>query len=455
MQFNLLKAFICRMWRKQLIDLTAKPWFVEAYLGLLATISVVCWHTGLEILGIVVFPALLWLWAITRQTMLMLPVPLFFVPAFRHTLRHVGQINDPTTVITYGVVASVVLGVGALVYASVLYRGRLIKSPLFRPMMALAVALALPIALSPVPMFAALGLGVFLILGMIWSMQLNAQALHINYPLLFAKSIGWFASLTAVMTLITVALAPSATEAILHKDVNIGWSISNNIATYLVFALPLLFYLAIVAKNKAVYYVLIVLNAGAVLISGSRAGIIGLGIVVPSALIYLAVNHLIRKDLNHLLVALGLAMPLALVVLYFDLAQPVYERLFASKFFFYFDDRRKLLHIAWNCFRQHPVFGAGAYSAGHFIALAGGHTMSYHNVLFEAAATMGLVGVAAYTWFTWAKFKLLTKHLTPFKVMGTIAVVGSFVFALVDTSYMNPIYLYMLLGLLAVAEREP
>lgn len=442
------------MWRKQLIHLTAKPWFVEGYLGLLAAISLFCWHTGLETLGIVVFPALLWVWALTRQTMLMLPVPLFFVPAFRHTLRHVGQINDPTTVITLGVVASVIFGVGALVYASLLPGQRTARSPLFKPMVALAIALALPIATSPVPIFAALGLGVFLIMGMIWSVQLNAQSDHVPYPFLFAKSLGWFASLASVMTLFTVASAPSATEAILHKDVNIGWSISNNIATYLVFALPMLFYLAIKAKNKVIYYLLIALNTVAILVTGSRAGIIGLGIVVPAAFIYLAVNHLIRKDLNHVLIALGLAMPLAMVVLYFDLAEPVYERLFVSKFFFYFDDRRKLLNVAWECFKNYPVLGAGAYSAGHFIKLAGGHTMSYHNVLFEAAATMGLVGVAAYTWFMWVKFKLLTNHLTPFKVMGTVAVVGSFVFALVDTSYMNPIYLYMVFGLLALAERE-
>jgi hypothetical protein len=60
----------------------------------------------------------------------------------------------------------------------------------------------------------------------------------------------------------------------------------------------------------------------------------------------------------------------------------------------------------------------------------------------------------AYVYFSFVKFKMLLFNSNMFKLYGLMAIVGSYIFALVDTSYLNPIYMYMVVAFLAIAEKS-
>lgn len=439
----------------KLASIWQHKYFDEAYLFTLSLISFLCWQFSNEWLGVVVFSFLLIIISAKGKSIYFLPIPLFAVPAFRGLLKNVGKIANASDVITWSVIILATIGVAAVVYDLIKNVKLKQRGQLFIPWVIVLVSMLLSLINTNDIINSISGMMIYIFMLFFYSYFLNQPTTDISKDFIFyAKSILYFTTLTALMTVIVILYDRDITNNIVKKDINIGWSISNNIATYLVFSIPFILYLSIQAKQKFMYYFLIIIQSVVLFMSGSRAGIGGLLLLVIPSVIFV-LNKTDRKQfVTHLLLAFLLTMPFVFVAIYMNIPEALYNRLFVQKFFFYYDDRKRLLEIAMECFRQFPVFGSGVFSAGHYIQAGGRNVFSYHNIFFEILASLGVTGLLAFLYFSVKKYLMLLNNINTFKIFGLMAIVASSIFALVDTSYLNPIYLYMLFAFFAFAEKS-
>jgi hypothetical protein len=428
--------------------------FDDLYLAFLFIVSFICWYFSNEILGVACFSVLIWLVALQGRAVYLLPLPLFVVPIFRGLLKDVGKIANASDVITASVIIMVVAGVGGLVFDIIKHKRFKQKGRLFLAFSLIIGAMVLSLFNSPDIVNAVSGMAIYVFMFFFYVYILNIATAENHFRIFLSKTITYFVSLTALMCVMAIVEDKTVTESIIKKDINIGWSISNNIATYLVFGIPFILYLSIHEKYKFAYYFLSIILAVVTFLTGSRAGIGGLVLLAVPSIVY-TLYRTERKDfVAHLLTALLFTMPFIFVAIYLNIPEALYQRLFVSKFFFYYDDRKRLLEIAMESFSNHPLIGTGVFSAGHYIKLGGKNVFSYHNIFFETLACMGIAGIMAYVYFSFVKFKMLLFNSNMFKLYGLMAIVGSYIFALVDTSYLNPIYMYMVVAFLAIAEKS-
>jgi hypothetical protein len=428
--------------------------FDDIFLAFLFIVSFICWYFSNEILGVVCFSALIWLVALSGRAVYLLPLPLFVVPIFRGLLKDVGKIANASDVITASVIIMIVAGVSGLVFDIIKQKRFKTTGQLFVPFIFIIASMLLSLLNSPDVINSVSGMLIYVFMFFFYVYLLNVSSAENHFRIFFSKTVVYFVALAALMCVMVIVEDKSITENIIKKDINIGWSISNNIATYLVFGVPFVLYLSIHEKYKFVYYFLSIVLAIVIFLTGSRAGIGGLLILAVPSVVYTLFRTDRKQFVTHLLMALLLTMPFLFAAIYMNIPEALYQRLFVSKFFFYYDDRKRLLEIAMESFSNHPLIGTGVFSAGHYIKLGGKNVFSYHNIFFETLACMGIAGIMAYVYFSFVKFKMLLFNSNMFKLYGLMAIVGSYIFALVDTSYLNPIYMYMVVAFLAIAEKS-
>lgn len=372
---------------------------------------------------------------------------------FRGLLKNVGKIANASDVITVSVLLIVSVGVMAIVYDIIKNKRFQAKGALFFSWLFVIVSMVLSLINTIDIVNSISGMMIYVFMLFFYVYFFNVSTSDNTSSIFFSKAILYFTSVTAIMTLIVILYDKNIIDNIIKKDINIGWSISNNIATYIVFGIPFILYLSLYAKQKFIYYFLVILHSVVLFMTGSRAGIGGLLILLIPAVIYILNNTERKQFVIHLLLAFLLTMPFVFIAIYMNIPEALYNRLFIQKFFFYYDDRRRLLEIATDCFKQFPLFGSGVFSAGHYIQAGGRNVFSYHNIFFEILASLGITGLLAFLYFSASKYLMLLRNINTFKVLGLMAIVASSIFAFVDTSYLNPIYLYMLFTFLAIAEK--
>jgi O-antigen ligase len=429
-------------------------YFEDIFLLAVSILSFLCWQFSNEWLGVIGFTTILISIAYSGKAIYFLPIPIFAVPMFRGLLKNVGKIANASDVITVSVLLIVSVGVGAIVYDIIKHKRFQKKGALFFSWLLVIGSMLLSLINTVDLVNSISGMMIYVFMLFFYVYFFNVASSNSTSSILFSKTILYFTSVTAIMTLVVILYEKNIIDSIIKKDINIGWSISNNIATYIVFGIPFILYLSLHAKQKFIYYFLVILHAVVLFMTGSRAGIGGLLILIIPAVIY-TLNKTDRKQfVTHLLLAFLLTMPFVFVAIYMNIPEALYNRLFVQKFFFYYDDRKRLLEIAMECFKQFPLFGSGVFSAGHYIQAGGRNVFSYHNIFFEILASLGITGLLAFLYFSVSKYIMLLSNLNSFKIYGLMAVVASSIFAFVDTSFLNPIYLYMLFVFFAFAEKS-
>lgn len=431
-----------------------KEYKADIYLLVLSIISFSGWALENEYISVPFFVAIIWYVVIKLNPIYLLPVPLFTIPIFSALLKDVGKIGNADSVVNPAMLFMIIGGVSAIIYDVIKHKRLQQKGTLFYAYLMVLLCMVISLINTPTLAHSITGIAIYGFMLFFYVYFLNcAKGLAIE-KIFYAKTILWFSILSSVMTLWVIAYDKTIIDNILKKDINIGWSISNNIATYLVFAVPLILYLSINAANKFIYYYMVILIALVTFLTGSRAGVGGLLILIVPCIIY-TFTKTERKDFaKHVLIAIALLLPFISIAFYLNIPEALYKRLFLQKFFFHYNDRKQLLDIAWSAFKLHPFIGTGIFSAGHYIALGGRKVFSYHNVFFETISTIGVVGSLAFSFCSLKALKLIVTPLTTFKIFGVIAIVGSSVFSMFDTAYANPIYLYMVFSFFAFIEHE-
>lgn len=240
-------------------------------------------------------------------------------------------------------------------------------------------------------------------------------------------------------------------EVIRRRLIDLGGKNLNLVIYANIVAIPLIGYLVLKSKFKVIYMFFGILTALGIFLTLSRSSILTLA--VYAALLAPTIMYLEKKKINFIIqglvfvVLLGIGL---LILEQYDLVSDYFATLFARDIT-YFDDRKELLEVAWEQFKEHPLLGnGGVYISRYYLAELG--PISYHNV-FAQASTLGILGLGALGYMFYIKTKLVLSKKHDFVWFALILIfVTAFVNGLLQPMYFNSSYMNFIFIIIASIE---
>ncbi|MGD9964376.1 MAG: O-antigen ligase family protein [Candidatus Izemoplasmatales bacterium] len=234
--------------------------------------------------------------------------------------------------------------------------------------------------------------------------------------------------------------------ALESKNLDLGWGISNFIATYLIIFISATFYY--IKKNKF-HFLLIILaifEIIALYFTLSRGGIMAIILTLPFLIYYLFYGY--EKKFS-LFLNILISLTIFAFIIYFlrDYFVLIWNRV--TKSFFADNGRFDLWEEAIILFKSYPLFGAGL-----FARVEGDYFGFYHNTFIHTAATLGIVGLISILWQIINVFKLFFKNLNFEKAILLIALFGANIHGMVDNVYYMPQFMVIFFIVIAAVENH-
>lgn len=214
------------------------------------------------------------------------------------------------------------------------------------------------------------------------------------------------------------------------------WANINGIATIAMFALPFVCYLMI-KTNKLLplfaqlifFYLSILISAADIPLMLSLLAVIPMAFVIYKSLranqarLFSNIFHWLLLGAVIVLIALGVT----------GIFSSIWNKLVAS----ISDDsgRSPLYRNALSLFAQYPIFGV---SYGHtYYSIISNDALNYvsgfsHSTFFHALASSGIVGILAFAFLYFQRFRTMGKNNTPFGFLSLISVLAFSVYSMLD-----------------------
>ena len=413
-----------------------------AYLIILSIITTVIWyfrleHIGMPIYGGIIFALLL----IEKNSITILPFLLNMLFMISKTKAEWSMDSIPG----YLYVIPVLLLIGFIINI-IRFKPKFFQGMLLLPLML---------------MFA----------GMLLSM-LNMEIIDINY--LFYIMVGLFylfiyfffrSSMTGdnlqflirlfailgVMISVQVLLyylhVDDVVYALEHKRIDLGWGLSNFIATYLLMFIPAMFYFVKKYKFHVFWVVLAVLEIVALLFTLSRGGILTFVGILVFLIIYLFHGYENKRKMT-LNVISGLIVLAVVVIVKQNYFVTIYERLLDRAF----DDtgRYEIWLEGIEKFKQNPILGVGLYAR----VINDNYFSHYHNTIIHTAVSMGVVGLVALFWQFINIARVFIKKINVETSILFIAILGANIHGLIDVVYFMPQFMILFFIVIAAVENR-
>lgn len=217
----------------------------------------------------------------------------------------------------------------------------------------------------------------------------------------------------------------------------LGWGNFNVVSTLLVMIIPALCYFMTKAKHVTPYIVLTAFVYVSVFLCTSDAckGI-ALVMAIPCAVytfVFIPKNKK-RLFLSAFLITLAIALIALAVLLKTGKLDYLMEAVSFSD-----SGRNSLYEEAINCFKNSPLFGAGmGYNpSGKGFQVGGKAFYNFHSTFFHVLAKTGIVGIIAYAFYFFIRYKVLMNKHTSYNVFMTLSFSCVSVYALIDTAEFN------------------
>lgn len=254
----------------------------------------------------------------------------------------------------------------------------------------------------------------------------------------------WIANALNLIGLIIVAQVATryVQEFEIHSrigsGVSIGWGIANNYATILLITLGGTFYLASKSKFSVLYLINAVLQYIVIVISWSRGATLFAVVVLPMFLIALLVGT--PKD-NRRYMLTGLVIVLAVfvgaLIALWDPIMELVDGILAQGTGV--SGRDKLYQEAVDVFMANPIFGAGVGFDGIYYRQETMPMYWFHSTLFQIIGSMGIVGIIAYAWYYYARYRVMVRKRCIFSVFMIIGMIGFEGYSMIDTGTFVPL----------------
>lgn len=242
-------------------------------------------------------------------------------------------------------------------------------------------------------------------------------------------------------------------------SLSVKWANTNTIALILVMIIPVSAYSLLQDRINPIHVLLLFLQFLACLATLSRGGI---GVLIPTFIITLIyVFKKTKKNQKKLLVLyclLSLVLITGLCVCSWDIikihAQHFLDKLIEEGIFDSsgrWDGPDPLYPKAIEAFKNNRLLGEGTNYSASTDAVVG----FYHSTVLDIMAKLGLVGCVAYGFHFIQKYFILLFRRNTFKTLVLFGMLGSGLYGLIDVSYFNFVYLFILVLILGQAERSP
>lgn len=326
------------------------------------------------------------------------------------------------------------------------------------------IALIIPFALGgvgspyehPLAVLAALGLIILCAFGYTFLTATNrdseqkAQLPEYLLKILFVSGI--LVSLQLIIYFARLGGIEQIKDAILQKEINVGWAGKNNIAPVISMCIPAGFYFSIKkSKLSPIFTAVSLLQYALLLTTGCRGAILFTTLALPAMLLYTIV-----KSQNK--VAFGVTVCIAFAVAIFIVAYfgEFVSQLITSIIGKGLDSAGRteaLYPLAWETFKKWPIFGSGwDYRLGEF-AHDNYTPYWYHSTFFQIMATMGTVGLIAFGFFYFWRYRSLLAHRKNPAYIALLAGLALFdAYGMIDTNFFGPTFFIMLLCISLVAD---
>ncbi len=266
---------------------------------------------------------------------------------------------------------------------------------------------------------------------------------HISYLLKMMFILG---VLVAVEVLMYYLRVEDVIYALENKTINLGWGISNYVATYLIVFIPTTFYFAKKMKFNIPLIFVALFQIVMLLFTDSRGGITAFAFVFILLLIYLFNN----KNWGYTLLSVGVTLAILFLVIYlnYDMFLAMYERF---KLLLFDDSGRLEIYAdAWRVFKEHPLFGAGIFSRLDEF----GDFRMYHNTVLHVLASFGIIGVISLLIQVFMMFKIALTKINNQTIILCISILGAHAHGMVDNVYLMPQFMILLFIIIAVIENS-
>lgn len=228
---------------------------------------------------------------------------------------------------------------------------------------------------------------------------------------------------------------------------------SNNLSTFLLFALPFPFYFAI--KKSLLHLIPGILMYASLVLSGSGGGLLMGSVMMLLCIIFLAIYDTKRRKLWLVVIALGSIGG----SIFFGYLLSAYKFASFDDIFYSNNFRMALFRRSLGDFSENPIFGAGLTHRGNvdiYNPKAGAMTW-YHMMFPQIWGSMGLVGIIAYGFNFYKRGKLIFENRKDaYSMTLALSYIGLFLMSQVNPGEFCPIpYALFAVLLFIFIERKP
>ena len=407
------------------------------YFLILSSFTFIIWFNKLDFLGMAIFAFASFLLLIfVRNTIHTLPI--FFNMLFMISQTEWSLESIPI----YLYILPVVLILGFIVHF-IRFKGNWVKGKLTLPLLLMLSAMVFSIfntEIIDINYGFYLVIGLFYVLIYIFFIQtIKGDQLEYLIKLFIVLGI-----LVSCQVLAYYLGSDDVIDALRTKEIDLGWGISNFVATYLIIFISTTVYYIKKKPGRAFTVVIIAFEILMLLFTLSRGGILAFIATIP-----LLIYYLYHGQKNKLMITLNLmvlSIILTTVILFrLDYFIPLYER------FMNLDlegnGRVELWVQAYHKFREYPLVGAGL-----FARVEGDYFGFYHNTFMHTLASLGIVGFISLMWQIVVVLKVFLRQKDLRKYILLIALIGANIHGLVDNVYFMPQFMILFFAVLAVVE---
>ncbi|MDD3713175.1 MAG: O-antigen ligase family protein [Candidatus Izemoplasmatales bacterium] len=409
------------------------------YLVILSVLTYVFWSFGLERVGMPLFAILAIILLATNKNTIAV------VPVFFNMMFMISQTEWSLEMIPIYLYMLPVLIIAGFVIHFVRFRPRFSKGKLFWPLLLLFMAMIFSMINADK---IDLNYGFYLIIGLFYLLIYfffngSLKGDNLSYLIRLFLILGILVSLQVLTFYLKV---DDAVDALSTKNLDLGWGISNFVATYLIIFISATFYYIKRDKLHVVWVLLAVFEIVMLFFTLSRGGISAFFITFFFLIYYL--YH--KSDEKNKLTASILVGIFALIISFFiakDYYLAIYYRL--TDGFFVDNGRFILWEQALNKFIANPLFGSGL-----FARVSGTYFGFYHNTFMHTLATLGIIGLASIIWQITIVLKMFFNNVTMQKMILLIALFGANIHGMVDNVYYMPQFMIIFFVIIAAVENH-
>lgn len=312
--------------------------------------------------------------------------------------------------------------------------------------------------------FPQLAVSIALLVGGIGSISLEHYTIGLVYALLLGVAIlffyflfylyayppknvdfkNWIANILNFIAILIVAqvITRYIQEYEIHSrigsGVSIGWGIANNYATILLFTVAGTFYLATKSKFSILYIISAVLQYIVIVISWSRGATLFAAVILP----FLLVAFFVTTPKENRRFAFGgfvvvLAIFLGALIALWEPIMDLVDGILAQGTGV--SGRDKLYQEAIDVFMANPIFGAGVGFDGVYYRQETMPMYWFHSTLFQIIGSMGIVGIVAYAWYYFARYRVMVRKHCSFSAFMLIGMLGFEGYSMIDTGTFVPL----------------